>query len=227
VIESRMSNGKLKKLRRFILWCRAQNTYAYKHGYVPHMEDLKHISAFLQDLAFESATLRDLVLSFFEIEIPLHARALYRFYDSAGSLYEMLRLPMGHVCSPELMQMVCGVLSGDPRWCKPEFSLQVESRVVWIDNIRLCGSRADMLAAGAWLDKTAASVKAQYKAEESRTAVSEYDFLGGAWNHGKSQIKLSQKGLDKLPLSTPSAMSFRDASMRRACFVCTFSGTTT
>jgi hypothetical protein len=212
VLEQR-GNDVSKKVRRFILWSRAQNFTATKQGYVPDMKDLRHVSAFLQDLEDEAATIRDLALSFWQIEIPSYARDLYRFQDIDGAWYEMQRVPMGHVCSPELMQIVASVISGHPRYCKPEYALAVNSRRVWIDNIRLTGTVREMRVAGAWLDESAKAVGAVWKLEDSQDAVTSYDFLAGHWDHENKTIRLSDKSLAKLPTTINDTMSFRDAEV--------------
>ncbi|MDO9353280.1 MAG: hypothetical protein Q7T55_06275, partial [Solirubrobacteraceae bacterium] len=157
------------------------------------MPELQHISNFLMDIHDECATLRDMKLSFWQVEIPYHARVFYRFEDNDHRVFEMCRLPMGHVCSPELMQILCSVLAGDPSYCNEEHSLHVPNRRVWIDNIRLSGMAAEMRQAAVWLDKNARALGVSWNAEESRTAVSEYDFLGGVWNHKTQQIEVSSK----------------------------------
>eukprot|EP00796_Vickermania_ingenoplastis_P001735 gene1735-biopygen1309 len=78
---------------------------------------------------------------------------------SDGQCYELLRLPMGYKLSPEIMQLLVSALAGVPSVVLPAFQAPASVRVdVWIDNIRLCGSREDVMAwggnrfsSGAWL----------------------------------------------------------------------------
>ena len=118
------------------------------------------------------------------------------------------------MCSPEIMQAIASVLAGDPRFCRPEFSLKVASRTVWVDNIRLTGSREEMKAAAAWLDRTAAAVNATWKEEDSLTSATDYDFLGGRWRHEDCSVAVSQKNLDKLPAEVPDFLSFGETERR-------------
>jgi hypothetical protein len=144
VLQEKHADESSTMQRRFILWTRAHNFWCRQNSYDPMLPDLEHVSAFLPDIKHPAATLRDMRLSFWQVEIPIWARAMYRFRDTDGTLYEMLRLPMGHTVSPEIMQTLASVLAGDPEYCAEEYSLAVPARTVWIDNIRLCGGHKEM-----------------------------------------------------------------------------------
>ena len=208
IVEEKVNplTGETQRVRRFILWPKEHNRWAAKQGYQAFLPELQHFSSYANHVLFEAATIRDLRLSFYQLEIPLSARALYRFCDLAGNLYEARRGVMGHSCMPEDMQMTAAIIAGDPNYCKPEFALFMPARTVWIDNIRLCGSHDDAMRAAAKLDEAASQLRVTWKPSDSLTNCTQYEFLGAAWNHDDSSISLSVKLQGKIPLLCPETM---------------------
>jgi hypothetical protein len=193
--------GGVDKERRAIGWTRAHNFYANQRCYKAEM-GLEHIAKYTDDIRFDAATLADLKLSFWQVEIPEEARALYRFQDSEGRWFEMTRLPMGHSCSPEVMQIISRVLAGDPEVCAREFAFPTPACRVWVDNIRFVGTIEHCERAGEWLHQVARDTGAQWKAGELRVAVKRYDFLGATWDHSAKQLQLTEAAKRKFPHHT-------------------------
>jgi hypothetical protein len=148
------------RVRRLIHWPEQLNEHIRRLGYKPQLEEMRHVSYFLQDLRYECTTTGDLAVSFYQIPLTERQKAFTRFYDMEGNLYQWTRGLMGHVCFPEIMTIATSVISGDPARCTPECSLLVSSRRVWIDNVKLSGAREQMRMAGDFLDRAAAAVGA-------------------------------------------------------------------
>ncbi len=186
--------------QRFILWTREANKAAKEGGYVPHVP-LGHIGRYLAAVRDETASLRDVKTSFYQVEIPAYARHLFRFVDEAGSWWELTRLPMGHTCAPEIMQWLSSVVAGDPAIVLPRFASRRVRVEVWIDNIRLSGTKAAVDAATKQMDATAAEADMQWKEADCRTSVTHYDFLGVLWNHRSKCVQVGAKTLTRLVCS--------------------------
>jgi hypothetical protein len=208
--ETGVCRDKSEAVRRFIAWTKAHNDLMDRINYVASLPGLQHISNFLLDIHAESATLRDLKLGFWQVEIPVDARSLYRFKDTDGRTFEMNRLPMGLCVSPEIMQTLTSVLAGDPEYCKPEYSLQVPFRRVWVDNIRLAGSTQEMHEAASWMDNVAVELGVTWNSKEALTAVESYEFLGGAWDHCKKTIAAARRHRNSFRESLESTITFRE-----------------
>jgi hypothetical protein len=195
--------------RRFILWPKWLNDLIYKKGYTPRVP-LQHGSTYLDAVCDEAATVRDFKLGFFGLPIPEYARKNFRFQSANGKFYQMTRLPMGHVCAPELMQIVSSVVAGLPSHCHPEYSLTGGRIDVWIDNLRASGSHDFAQRAAKFFDSTAALVNATWKAEDSFSDVQTYTFIGVLWRHDKRTVEVSQKVLNKLPEVAPDKITLRE-----------------
>ncbi len=106
--------------------------------------------------------------------------------------------------------MTAAIISGDPRYCEQQFSFQVSARLVWIDNIRICGTRAEVDDAAKIIDSNAEQMAVTWKESDSRTNCTIYEFLGGAWNHDEKSIALSEKLRANLPQLCPWNMQVED-----------------
>ena len=78
---------------------------------------------------------------------------------------------------------------------------------MWVDNIRLSGSRQQVEAASARLDATAKQYGISWKHADSFTAAERYDFIGIAFNHAEKQVAPAQKLLEKLAAEDLSNIS--------------------
>eukprot|EP00796_Vickermania_ingenoplastis_P010790 gene10790-biopygen7712 len=123
--------------RCFIAWPKDKNN---REGYEPEVP-LEHVSHYLSAVTLPGAGLFDLKASFYQIPLPFEARAVFRLIADDGTIYELLRLPMGYKLSPELMHLLCSTLAGLPSCVPPALRAPDDLRIdIWIDNIRLCGA---------------------------------------------------------------------------------------
>jgi hypothetical protein len=107
-VEERESGRRL----RFLLWPKHVNEALDAH-YTASMP-LEHTGRYLDRVTEETAVTGDLLAAFYQVQLPLRARAWYRFRDASGRLFEMKRLPMGHKIAPEIMQLIAEVIAGCP-----------------------------------------------------------------------------------------------------------------
>ena len=128
------------KRQRFILWSKEANDLLNERGYVADVP-LQHISAYLEAVREECASARDFKTGFYQVEIPVESRYLFRFLCDDGSWFELLRLPMGHSCAPEIMHTMAAAAAGDPLFVLPKFVPPGVIVHCWIDNIRFCGNK--------------------------------------------------------------------------------------
>ena len=146
----------------------------------------------------ECGSTRDFRTGFYAIEIPEEARSFFRFQTEEGTWFELCRLPMGHVCAPEIMHALAAAAAGDPAYVRSEWQVRGVRVDVFIDNIRYTGDAGMVLAATANLDAAAEEFCLTWKPADSFTAEAKYTFLGVDFDHGKSEVKVSAKICRKL-----------------------------
>ncbi|KAJ9442331.1 hypothetical protein DIPPA_07247, partial [Diplonema papillatum] len=155
--------------QRFILWTVDGNRAAHERGYEAHVP-LGHVSAYLGASREECGSTRDFKTGFYAIEIPPESRHLFRFADSGGGWWELLRLPMGHSCAPEIMHTLAAVAGGHADYVLPQFAERDVTVDIWVDNIRYAGKRSAVQLATRRLDQTAADCDLTWKPSDSQTA---------------------------------------------------------
>jgi hypothetical protein len=114
--------GKPKGRRRFIFWDEQANTW-YQTT-VGTQVALAHVADTLPDVHFDMGTVRDGEGGFLGVKLPEEASAAYRYYDTAGDLWELLCLPVGISGAPELCQTLFGTIAGHPDYAAPQHVLQ-------------------------------------------------------------------------------------------------------
>ncbi|KAJ9466091.1 hypothetical protein DIPPA_26658 [Diplonema papillatum] len=197
--------GRLRQ--RFILWTQEANDVLSRQGYVAQVP-LGHVSEYLDVVESECATTRDLRCGFYQVKVPEEARKNFGFLDEDGNAYVLNRLPMGHSCAPELMHTLTAVLASHPDFVGPEFTADGVTVHAWVDNIRICGSRAAVLCQTEKLDRLAARVHASWKPEDSNDASLGYDFIGVSFDHGRKTVSPAARLIEKIravDLSSPTA----------------------
>ena len=177
--------------QRFILWTKDANSWL-EEKYTAQVP-LHHISRYLDQVREECGTTRDFRTGFYAIEIPEEARRLFRFQTEGGSWFELCRLPMGHVCAPEIMHTMAAAAAGDPGYVRPEWQARGVRVDVFIDNIRYTGGAGEVLAATANLDAAAEEFCLTWKPADSNTAEAKYTFLGVDFDHEGAEVKVSLK----------------------------------
>ena len=184
--------------QRFILWTREANEIAADTGYHADVP-LLHISAYLASVNSECATTRDFRTGFYQIPIPAEARHLFTFSDADGHFYQLVRLPMGHSCAPEIMHTLAATAAGDPLYVLPEYCVAPGVSVdIWIDNIRFTGEREVVQQESVRLDATATTTSITWKEADSNTTALHYTFLGTDFNHNTHTVSPSQRLLKKI-----------------------------
>ena len=183
--------------QRFILWSKESNELLDESGYEADVP-LKHVSHYLAAVREDVASARDFKTGFYQVAIPEDARHLFRFCCDDGSWLEMVRLPMGHSCAPEIMHTMAAAAAGDPEFVKPEFVPHGVVVHCWIDNIRFCGSSQDVRRASATLDKVANECRLTWKEADTLDLATEYEFLGVKFDHSKQTVQPSGKLLGKI-----------------------------
>ena len=182
--------------QRFILWTKDANSWL-EERYTAQVP-LHHISRYLDQVREECGSTRDFRTGFYAIEIPEEARSFFRFQTEGGSWFELCRLPMGHVCAPEIMHTLAAAAAGDPAYVLPEWRVRGVRVDVFIDNIRYTGEAGMVLAATANLDAAADDFCLTWKPADSFTAETKYTFLGVDFDHRESEVKVSAKICRKL-----------------------------
>ena len=183
--------------QRFILWTIEENNRLKIDGYQAQVP-LFHVSFYLEAVREVCASTRDLRTGFYQVEIPQYARHLFRFQSDDGSWFELLRLPMGHRCAPEIMHTLTACVAGDPRYVLPQFSAKEVCVHIWIDNIRYVGTQEAVVRESARLDENATRCNVSWKAAESFTNVQDYDFIGVHFNHSSHSVRPADKIMTKI-----------------------------
>ena len=138
----------------------------------------------------EVASCRDFKTGFYQVCIPEESTSLFSFSDSAGKVYSLTRLPMGHVCAPELMNTIAAVVAGDPLFVKKEFAEEEVGIHWWIDNIRLFGPKEKVKCAAERMDSFARMANITWKPVDLSP---EYEFLGVTFDHHTDRVGLGTK----------------------------------
>ena len=178
--------------QRFILWTKEENEKIYETGYEPFVP-LQHISKYLGAVHSEVASLRDFKTGFYQILIPEASRPLFTFEDALGDWFALTRLPMGHVCAPEIMNTITAVVSGDPLFVRPEFAEKLVKIDWWIDNIRIYGDKERVREATNRMDEFARLCNATWKVQDTVNLGTEYEFLGAFFSHPTREVSLGEK----------------------------------
>ncbi|PWV08522.1 hypothetical protein C3747_89g122 [Trypanosoma cruzi] len=128
--------------RRWVVWPRGKNRDDPYEADVP----LSHISHYLPPVMAETASCLD-VKSSFIVSLPRETRHLFRCRVEDGTLVVLTRLPMAYKAGPEILQIIIisaiAVVTTVVRrlWAAPP-SVRVN---VWIDNIRIVGSKSNAI----------------------------------------------------------------------------------
>lgn len=200
VVESKLaSDGSIFERQRFILWPRQLNEWQ-ESNYTPSV-DLLHSSKYVDGVFEEAALTGDIENGFYGIEVPHYARALFRFRDSNGRLFEMLRLPMGLRSSVELMHIVTKTLVGHRDFVTPQRVLQNINPRVFVDDFCIPGPAARLDTIIPRILQNAAEFNIRLK--EPLGIKTSYVFLGFAFDHSARSIAVGPKTDSKLPDIVP------------------------
>jgi hypothetical protein len=168
--------------------------------------DLLRSSAYIDAVAREAAIVNDVENGFYGVVVPPRARRFFRFRDASGRLFHMARLPMGLVSSVELMHTLTKVIVGHPSVCAPQHVIcsgNVKADV-FIDDFRAVGPSASLAHAADAIAERCERFCVPLK--RRLEVVTEYTFLGFAYNHTTREIRVAEKTLRKLPDEVPEEM---------------------
>ncbi|KPA74892.1 hypothetical protein ABB37_02163 [Leptomonas pyrrhocoris] len=174
VVEEKSTGTRL----RWIAWPRVKNATLEDDADVP----LEHVARYLPAVHAEVAACLDLKASFYQVPLPVEARACFRCIAENGAVMELHRLPMGYRASPEVMQLLTSAVRSEYR-APPEVHIDV-----WIDNIRLWGTEA---AVQEWTKRVLlVATEAQVTWGETLIATPRYQFVGVSFDHCQKTVKL-------------------------------------
>jgi hypothetical protein len=185
--------------RRFISWTRIlNNEQALYEPWVDVDGPRKMLPATQQEYGMK----RDLTAGFYQIELPMDARNNFAIRGEDGTVYRLTRMPMGHVCAPEIMQTTMAVIAGCPKVCAPEHVIGVPHRDVYIDGLRGAGSEHQIQQYAEKVDERAVAVNATFKTSESYEGT-EYTFNGVRYNHVEHTVEIGDKLRKRLETALP------------------------
>ncbi|EKG06106.1 hypothetical protein TCSYLVIO_002811 [Trypanosoma cruzi] len=142
----------------------------------------------------EAVSCLDLKASFFQVSLPRETRHLFRCHVEDGTLVELTRLPMGHKAGPEILQIT--ITSAIARATTVVHRLWAASPLVlvdvWIDNIRIAGSKGNVTLWEAQAPRNADGCHASM-GEERESGATQYTFLGVVFDHTHRTVSLSEK----------------------------------
>lgn len=199
VIENRDTGER----RRFLCWPKSQNAML-ENIYVADIP-VDHVASYAPRVCSPRALKRDLRCGFWQIAIPIYARARYRFLYG-GKVYEVCRLLMGHVCAPELQHIVTATLAGHPHYARHSAPLGLLPDI-YLDGIRQPGSESECNVYEEWLESRARRARVTFKDSDSYNGPI-YTFLGLVYNHNTKTVCLSDSFLQKLPSAIPRTMTY-------------------
>ncbi|ESS64102.1 hypothetical protein TCDM_07934 [Trypanosoma cruzi Dm28c] len=141
----------------------------------------------------EAASCLDLKTFFFQVSLPRETRHLFRCHVEDGTLVELTRLPMGYKAGPEILQIITSTIAGVTTVVRRLWAAPPMVRIdVWIDNIRITGSKSDATFWEAQVLRNADSCHASM-GEERESGATQYTFLGVQFDHTHRAVSLSEK----------------------------------
>ncbi|EKF99575.1 hypothetical protein TCSYLVIO_009503, partial [Trypanosoma cruzi] len=142
----------------------------------------------------EAASCLDVKASFFQVSLPRETQHLFRCRLEDGALVELTRPPMGCKAGSKILQIItisaiAWVTTVVHRlWAAPPL-VRID---VWIDDIRIAGSKSDVTLWEAQVLRNADSCHASL-GEERESGATQYTFLGVQFAHTHRAVSLSEK----------------------------------
>ena len=209
------SDDEGRQRRRFIAWTKSDNTRL--KGYSPEVP-LWHPSKYLYRVHAEVGLKRDLRCGFYQVAVPVQARRKFRFTSAAGELFQMKVMPMGHRCTPEIMNTVTAVLAGDSRVCSATRSYGVGECYVYVDGIRFVGTDAEANKFASFVDTRCRVVGGAFK-DVGKPPQKQYVFNGVRYDHGMHRVALGPKVVSKLATDQFHHPTFIDLEATVGCLI--------
>lgn len=210
-VEHRVSGTTITARTRMLFWAKRQNEHlknsSSSYKCVTHM---KALGAYLSGIENEAVAVGDIKSGFQHIQIPVTARAWFRFVDSDGNLYQMTRLPMGLVPSVQLMEVITLALIGSPIVCNSASVFHGIKSDGYVDDFRIIGSSRRVENTVTNIKKRAADMNVTIKDLDNFQATTTVTFLGVEWDHKKKEVRVCDKTLSKLPQQFGSTIAAGD-----------------
>ncbi|PWU96517.1 putative target of rapamycin (TOR) kinase 1 [Trypanosoma cruzi] len=177
----------------------------------------------------EAVSCLDLKASFFQVSLPRETWHLFRCRVEDGTLVELTRLPMGYKASPEILQIIItsaiAVVTtvAHRLWAAPP----LVRADVWIDNIRIAGSKSDVTLWEAQVLRNADSCRASM-GEDRESGATHYTFLGVHFDHTQRAVSLSDKfvcSVRAMPALNSSTIAEMEATVSRFLYLAAILGT--
>ena len=195
--EKKTSTHRSGGRQRFILWPWWLNAAADAAGYRAQV-DLHAQARYLPAVMRECASCRDLAAGFYQLALPEHARALFRYQDDTGRWWQLTRVPMGLSGAVELVHGLMSVAAGHPEWCLPQYAARDVETHVWIDNARWSGDRAAVQRAASQFDELARRARLTLNSDDAVDLGVQYTFLGVAYDHQGRTVRAGDKTAGKI-----------------------------
>ncbi|RNC51826.1 hypothetical protein TcCL_ESM11017, partial [Trypanosoma cruzi] len=118
---------------------------------------------------------------------------LFRCRVEDGTLLEPTWLPMGYKASPEILQIIISAIAVVTTMVHPLWAAPPLVRIgVWIDNIRIAGSKSGATLWEAQVLRNADGCHASM-GEDRKSGATQYTFLGVQFDHTHRAVSLSDK----------------------------------
>lgn len=207
VLEDKVDDsGNASQRLRVCHWPKEQNA-SIKGDYKAQLP-LGHIGEYVHIASADCAATLDLKCGFWQMPLPRASRHFYRYRDADGVLYEMTRIMMGHSVSVELMQLLAGVVFGDPDVVQHQYRSPAPVRI-WVDGAIFYGTRELVAESVAMSKRNAQLFSAVFK--DGNDAPSKHvTFIGAEWNFDNHTVRLAKKTRSKLPHVLRTSMSAKD-----------------
>lgn len=195
VKEPKLIDRQLRYRRRDIEWPAATNKALHDAGYrysALAEQCSVDVSNALGGVFAQSATTRDMTAGFYQVPLSQSQSQFLRLLDDEGTIYEMLRLPMGHCVAPEILTLIAATIAGHPSVARDAIPYPVAIDII-VDNIRYTGPLDEVRKAGEYCDARANFVSMSFNAEDTVDAATEYSFGGVQYDHVAQMTSLATK----------------------------------
>ncbi|KAG5469606.1 hypothetical protein LSCM1_02838 [Leishmania martiniquensis] len=205
VVESKSKETR----RRFLSWPRGSNEQVISSGYEPHVP-LHHISTYLDAVNAPCGCVESLENCFDQVLLPPDLQERFLFTDARERRWCLTRLPLGHIVSTEIVQIILSTLCGHPSYTlQSHATANAVHSDVWVHTVRLYGPVNDVQKARKKLWAACIDCSAAVTASSGGGPNATYEFLGVLFDHGAHEVSVDADFLRRVE-SPKRTMSTRD-----------------
>ena len=187
-----------KQRVRVITWTRGINDIPYESEFsLGDVIDIVADVAACKERHLYALTF-DLKISFYQVEIPVHAQRRFCFAHK-GKKYVMLRLPMGAAPSAEFMHLLLIAIT--------DVRERVFTYRLHIDNVRLLGTRPQLKEVVKILQPRCEAWSVTIKEDWNSVVSQSAEFFNLTFDYAKRTRRLSEMALEKIKLAQRHASS--------------------